>query len=1203
MEKFLKGFDSLSRPARFTYKGQNAYKSWIGGIISFTIYVLTFFFGLIFLLNFFLKKDPRIYTHKKHLESNRVMLDSNNLFHYISFFNKTTGKIIRAVEYEKYFNINSKTIFGSGEVLGEYLYGKCDQDSQSHMISEAKGSNSSNSFCLRKMTQFNYLKQMPDGFSFTVENKESTNQVEVILEEESTENNLPPVSPSILNVDSTGGNKVNYPTFSIDPATKEQSSTNVQTNSATSQTTQIQSTNQSTQSQPSLNYQSTIQTPSSSGSQIIQNPSVTQIITSPTTTSIKIDNPSTPNGTIDTKESLFLLPTISSDIIPPKGGTSYEYDSSQEQKIEIQVTTENSSSKSVKSDSLNETIDFQKKAENPEPITQITPRSINPFPIMIVDPNQTSSDSNQEALDDPITSETNIETKYNLTNPEPISDISSIKSNPNPSLVDPLLATPETKSELSIEVTSTQEIETNAIVKDSTNTPDSYASENTPSTLLVISNNLKNGETNADNYILDSNETNIEKKSFNENSSSNGTLLDNPYIISTDNTSISSEAMSSYDSNTTNTTQIFSSNNSLETNEIFDNSTYSIENKENVTSINLSIDSQTLTSTITFIPTTTTINENDNISLPPPAKRILIHLNIDNSHQNLRKKIDDLNVRHLQESEKMEIIIPNKKLKSNIRLAQNSQIEQSSSNFKDTLKSFIPPSITTEKFNDPSGVLYYEIYFSKCINSTSQNYNCKSKMEINEFIDNTFFQINFVDNLINISNYENPVSKYINSKFFSLKSNAVHNLNLNFFSINLKTKDSLFLQSEIEKPAIAFDYHSESFLDMKNEIVQKTKFIYTNKIKIYERTYNNFADVLAKIVGIYYLFFVIGFFLNNFIEKYTNNVINENLLDILNINNNKSNEKINELNNIENILICKNLNLYNTKNQSKDSIKKNISREAKIAVFKSNTMKEQDLGNYNHVYDNINNVNHSNFSSDFNLNNQLEKDKVVEHFNKIINNKSKSAVVNLEHGESIRETKHNKTKNNIYNQNINNILQENIEVTELPEKIENIPNTNTYANILTTINAQRQQMNNSSNKNDTKDNLKQNSSIKGDLKYVRYKELIQKYNMTYMTNSIKESTYLFNDKINLLNVSNKGIINFLINSFKCKQNKKIDYISKIRNILLDEINLYILHMEVARIKKYLDSDEKLTNYSRNNNLNVNEVIKNYLIYQKLLIYK
>jgi len=196
---------------------------------------------------------------------------------------------------------------------------------------------------------------------------------------------------------------------------------------------------------------------------------------------------------------------------------------------------------------------------------------------------------------------------------------------------------------------------------------------------------------------------------------------------------------------------------------------------------------------------------------------------------------------------------------------------------------FIYPWMTIEKPEDMINIKYFRIKITKCQNSTDKNYFCKPENEIDEKISLLYLQLKFIDNMFDVGNYKEPISKYINNKSVAIKKDTLSNLYLNFMAVKIVSRDGFIFDSTTDPDSYAFDFHSEAFTETKGNVIHLTEFWILNNAQNYERSYPKLQNIAAEIGGLY-RFFIIGGSLINFIfEKYINFNINDNLLDVLNV--------------------------------------------------------------------------------------------------------------------------------------------------------------------------------------------------------------------------------------------------------------------------------------------------------------------------------
>ena len=105
-------------------------------------------------------------------------------------------------------------------------------------------------------------------------------------------------------------------------------------------------------------------------------------------------------------------------------------------------------------------------------------------------------------------------------------------------------------------------------------------------------------------------------------------------------------------------------------------------------------------------------------------------------------------------------------------------------------------------------------------------------------------------------------------------------------------------------------------------------------------------------------------------------------------------------------------------------------------------------------------------------------------------------------------------------------------------------------------------------------------------------DFINNENTKNKTNEFKKK--ISTDKnSNLLKESLKGCLIYVVNRIKCKISSNIYDVQNLRSKLLDEINLYILHLDVIKIKKILEEEIKISKKLNEYSLDVNDIVENY----------
>jgi len=551
----------------------------------------------------------------------------------------------------------------------------------------------------------------------------------------------------------------------------------------------------------------------------------------------------------------------------------------------------------------------------------------------------------------------------------------------------------------------------------------------------------------------------------------------------------------------------------------------------------------------------------------------------------------------------------------------NSSLISESNNRYQLNPEFIYPEINAQKFENMRQIKYFNIKITKCLNSTDLPYICKSDSEINEKIGDSFLSLNFIDNLFDVGNYSNPIAKYVNNKSIAIKRNTLSNLYINFFLVNIITNDGLFFDSTSKIDSYGFDFHSEAFTETNQELILKADFWILNNSQIYERSYQKFQNIAAEIGGLYRFLILVGSFINYLFEKYSNFVINTDLIDLVNVGlddeivnikkdpfknimNNKKN--INNINNSSNQIINEN---YEPKFNFNDFIirrdKKKLHDHGHENVrFQSEFIDKKKLKNY---YSNNNKIINDGISN--NIHETIIPNKITRNIDKItlenqqfkinnpeeIINKGNKNCGFLENDANISDILKSKT--------INHIKMRNNNQNEDDKNNSNLMNDN--SNLIKSVSYQIDNTNKDSNKE--KLSLKENNNENFAKKYSKF-HTIQNKGIANTPSQLElkdlnifgnysekfKSTDSKNNS-NYLRYSISTFKNFICIFFKCNKPNKNILTERLRNLLLDEINFYKLHLDVIKIKKIINDEISIKQIDEIK-LNIYSWIDSYHVY-------
>ena len=304
---------------------------------------------------------------------------------------------------------------------------------------------------------------------------------------------------------------------------------------------------------------------------------------------------------------------------------------------------------------------------------------------------------------------------------------------------------------------------------------------------------------------------------------------------------------------------------------------------------------------------------------------------------------------------------------------------------------FIWPIIAHGGFSDSNKL--YGIYIQKCNNKTikhvlGNNHQCKNDLETEAYFDikgTRFFHLYFINNYVDISNYENPYFNY----FYRMETQ----LNVKQYTINeilftpalVKTDDGLVFNKTIENISYLFDRDNAYIFDTgTKDIYVGFCFIIKNIREIYERSYKRIQDVISNIGGINQAITIVAICINSLYNNFVVLSDTELLLHSSIYNEKKNNKKeLNKHRHSKNTI--KDIEKKNTHNK-KNSERKELNIESPLNKSKLNKSDNISKSNYN-----INNFDVIN-----------DKTQSIINSNKITNNKD---IDNRENSKEVNRRK------------------------------------------------------------------------------------------------------------------------------------------------------------------------------------------------------
>ena len=248
--------------------------------------------------------------------------------------------------------------------------------------------------------------------------------------------------------------------------------------------------------------------------------------------------------------------------------------------------------------------------------------------------------------------------------------------------------------------------------------------------------------------------------------------------------------------------------------------------------------------------------------------------------------------------------------------------------------------------NEP--FLYYNFYFSKCINSSLNNNSCKNENEIEKILSNAYLDIKYIDYSIDNLNKKKVEEIHIRSERLSISISVFKRIWLYLKTISYITDSGLFYN--IYSSEVFHQYDSiridSDLRDFSYNVINGTFATLTignsGVVDIYKKSFLKFQDYLATIGGITKAISFLSYLLNYFNSRnsYYKKIIKDFIIEhqvnnkkIFNKNNLNSTSRINFLINNNEIQKTKTLNMAK---KSNNYFKNNLNRQTSLFNTKSN---------------------------------------------------------------------------------------------------------------------------------------------------------------------------------------------------------------------------------------------------------------------------
>ena len=169
----------------------------------------------------------------------------------------------------------------------------------------------------------------------------------------------------------------------------------------------------------------------------------------------------------------------------------------------------------------------------------------------------------------------------------------------------------------------------------------------------------------------------------------------------------------------------------------------------------------------------------------------------------------------------------------------------------------------------------YSIIMENCNEDTisiilGEGHHCKSNSEIDEFFKNPrIVNFYFINNYINVLNYDNPNIKFFFRIETEINQNEYSINHLNFNPSKIQTHNGLIFDNIKEEDSYVYE-RNDVFIkeNDENKVYMGYCIWLKNTMNYYERNYKRIQDIISSIGGVYQIITILSIYINKLYNNY-----------------------------------------------------------------------------------------------------------------------------------------------------------------------------------------------------------------------------------------------------------------------------------------------------------------------------------------------
>ena len=178
-----------------------------------------------------------------------------------------------------------------------------------------------------------------------------------------------------------------------------------------------------------------------------------------------------------------------------------------------------------------------------------------------------------------------------------------------------------------------------------------------------------------------------------------------------------------------------------------------------------------------------------------------------------------------------------------------------------------PNTTTVEGYWGSSVNKYVRIKLLKCTNSTENDNHCYSENYIDSLIQGGIVNMFIKNSMLQLSNYETPVTYEKESHYFSLNTDFTFTLAIQVRELLFQTDKGYLLTDIDEVKGFYFDTPKLLYFGKRDRLLAEITVQTKPRGQVIYRQYVKFQDVITKIGGLIKVFMIIGNFISAFVAN------------------------------------------------------------------------------------------------------------------------------------------------------------------------------------------------------------------------------------------------------------------------------------------------------------------------------------------------